>query len=345
MNKQGEKNYMNWELFSKYQRGKVSSLEKTEIERLITESAQAGQQFAENLKIWNETECFSVEDTINIDDEWHWIQHRINKRTKVYEVMSRVFRYAAVFIFGIVGTWLFLDQLSHRAPVGMHEIFVPPGEQTQITLADGTRVHLNSDTYFSYPSDFSATKRNCELKGEAFFNVVSDPEHPFEVKTKYQKVKVFGTQFDVNAYDDSKNTITTLFHGKVSILTLDERVIAQLKPNEKAILNHQTRRMVLQTADPEMDAGWKDGIFFFKSISLQELSRKLERWYGVKIIISSEKLKKEQFTGKFFHDQTVWQALDLLKLTIPIDYLPGQRTIRVYHSNKSKKLPMKSNSN
>ena len=109
-------------------------------------------------------------------------------------------------------------------------ITVPAGQRAQITLADGTRVWLNSQSTLTYASNFGRRERNVELDGEAYFEVAKNKDIPFYVHTEMNKVKVVGTCFNVCAYKDSKEFETTLVEGIVDIYpTNNNKVITRLK--------------------------------------------------------------------------------------------------------------------
>lgn len=83
-----------------------------------------------------------------------------------------------------------------------HKLMVPPGGEYNLTLADGTNVWLNSGSELKFPVRFAGNVREVYLKGEAFFEVVSDSLHPFSVKAGEAEIKVVGTAFNVMNYAD-----------------------------------------------------------------------------------------------------------------------------------------------
>jgi ferric-dicitrate binding protein FerR (iron transport regulator) len=326
---------MNWDLLARYITKNATDEEIKQFEKLISESAEHKEVYESAYKLWEESEHFAFEKEYDVNKEWSNTAVKIRKKKSVKRNLYAAFRYAAVVLLTILVSYQYFNQASNQdLDVAWHKIYVPKGEQTTLTLADGTKVNLNSETHFSYPANYSAFNRKTRLNGEAFFDVVKDPDHPFEVESKYQTVKVFGTGFNVKAYDGSDRSITTLLHGKVSVyLPNDEELIA-LKPNQQSVLNHSTQKIALFNIDNDIDVCWKDGVHYFKNIGFEELIQQIERWYGVKIVLSSERLKDVRFTGKFFKDQTVWEVLDLLKLTLPFDYTAGKRTIEIKYKSK-----------
>ena len=59
-----------------------------------------------------------------------------------------------------------------------------------MTLSDGTKVWLNSETEMKYPVVFDRGKREVFITGEAFFEVVKDSARPFIVHTPHTHTTV-----------------------------------------------------------------------------------------------------------------------------------------------------------
>lgn len=90
---------------------------------------------------------------------------------------------------------------------------------TSFRLPDSTLVYLNSGSVLKYPSIFTGNIREVSLNGEAYFEVAKDPEHKFIVSTPQKsKVEVLGTHFNLEAFDEMDEVITTLVEGKVEFV-------------------------------------------------------------------------------------------------------------------------------
>ncbi|MCL3779724.1 DUF4974 domain-containing protein [Prolixibacteraceae bacterium JC049] len=323
---------MEWHLISRCLSGEATNEEKQKLTNWINECADNKKLYEKAKLAWKTSASFKLSEEYDVDKQWRGVQNKIHRTNNFRRISMQIMRYAAVALVAVISSY-FIWGNRGSAAVDWFQVVVPKGEQTNLVLADGTKVQLNSETVFAYPSNFSRTNRIARLNGEGFFEVTSDKEHPFTIETHFQDVKVLGTKFNLNAYENSDSTVTALLHGVVALFDKAGRKVVELKPTQKAVLKNQTGKILLRKVDEAIDAGWKDGIYYFKSIRLSELVELLERWYGMKITINSDQLKNERFTGTFFRDQTIWQALDLLRLTMPIDYLPGQRTIQINYKN------------
>jgi len=176
-------------------------------------------------------------------------------------------------------------------------ISTPKGRQFQVTLPDGTRVWLNSASSIRYPASFPDDQRQVTITGEAYFEVAKDPGKPFSVHAAgRQEVKVLGTDFNINAYNNEATINTTLLEGavRVSPLATNEGQAAKvLRPGQQAQLgsNNGTGKdntiNIIENADLEKVMAWKNGQFNFRGESLDEVLKQLERWYNIEIIYES----------------------------------------------------------
>jgi ferric-dicitrate binding protein FerR (iron transport regulator) len=113
------------------------------------------------------------------------------------------------------------------------------GNEFDMQLADGTRVWLNADSELRYPVQFTGNDRKVFLKGEAYFEVSHDENKAFIVDTYGQEVKVYGTEFCINAYDE-KITKTVLVEGSVGVRAKQSKLETKLKPGELGLADVQS---------------------------------------------------------------------------------------------------------
>ena len=177
---------------------------------------------------------------------------------------------------------------------------IPRGGEYQLVLPDGTKVCLNSDSELKYTVPFSGNERRVQLKGEAYFEVARNKAKPFIVETNHQSVEVLGTKFNVSAYAEDVNVVTTLVEGKVKVKhAIDENSIAEefLLPDEQLIFNKETSGTSKETVETYPYTSWKDGRFAFESETLESFFTKIARWYNVEVFITDESIKAIRFTG------------------------------------------------
>ncbi len=234
---------------------------------------------------------------------------------------------AAVLLLGLMFSVL-VPYNREPQPDNLQVFSVPFGSRSKVILADGSEVSLNSGSELRYSAGFSSKNRVVSLSGEAFFNVKTDPQNPFTVKTTDFDIKVTGTKFNVCSYSDNKYATATLAEGKIALQLNGNADVLKVEPGEKFRIDRKTQEHSLTDADVESEMAWKDDQFIFKNVPFPELAKRLERWYDVKLNYSDPKFQDYAFTGKFKNQETIWQVLDALKLTTPIDY--QKTTFREY---------------
>ncbi|WP_439183325.1 FecR family protein [Carboxylicivirga taeanensis] len=200
-------------------------------------------------------------------------------------------------------------------------IFIPRKGEFTLTLADGTKVWLNSETTLEYPTQFGADKREVNLTGEAFFEVTKDAARPFIVNVKGVAVKVLGTSFNVQAYGKENTVTTTLVTGKVMLESQLNKAHQEviLQPGMQSIISEQ-EKIVINQVDPLLYAAWKDGEFRFENKPLEEILESLQRWYDVEIVYENQAMKTKRFTGDLKRYAEINTHLDMISLTTNVQF-------------------------
>lgn len=202
---------------------------------------------------------------------------------------------------------------------GPNTLQTPRGGQFRLTLADGTRVWLNSASSIRYPLVFNADKREVFVTGEAYFEVAANKVQPFIVHTNNQKITVLGTHFNVNAYDDEEASHTTLLEGSVEVKRM--KVVAQvtkpmlLQPGQQATLAYDNDARI-QVSNPDLSevTAWKDGEFRFHNTKITTIMRQIARWYDVEVEYQGP-VPTSEFYGVIPRKEYVSQLLKALALT------------------------------
>ncbi len=105
----------------------------------------------------------------------------------------------------------------HKKELEFNQLIIPKGTFYHLVLSDGTKVWLNADSKIKYPVSFGQDKREVSLRGEGYFEVAKDSTRPFIVSTDKMDVRVLGTTFDVNTYEDEGKSFVVLVEGLVEV--------------------------------------------------------------------------------------------------------------------------------
>jgi ferric-dicitrate binding protein FerR (iron transport regulator) len=186
----------------------------------------------------------------------------------------------------------------------------PRGGQCQLTLPDGSQVWLNAESSITYPTAFNANERKVSITGEAYFEVAKDKKKPFRVDIGPATIEVLGTHFNMNTYKDEQTNKTTLLEGSVRIKTVHTSLT--LRPGQQGQYNPRTNNLSLAVhPDVEQAVAWKNGVFNFNNVKLEEAMRQIARWYDVQVVYEKT-IPATTFGGKMGRDLKLSQVLKLL---------------------------------
>jgi len=248
----------------------------------------------------------------------------------------------AFFLFNPIAV-----RLPGKPPPVKSEVSTRPGSRTNLRLPDGTSVWLNSGSKLTYDKDFGIGNRNVSLVGEAFFDVVRNPEMPFEITTPSMHVKVLGTAFNVKSYPTEKTSETTVIRGTVEIISNqrpNEKYV--LRPNEKLVVANTTATtdstvkqdkqtfvsvgsLTYSSQDSSIiETSWVENKLVFDGEAFADIAVKMERWYNVKVVFQDPEIGKLRLTGTFINE-TIEQALHLLEMTGGFHYKVEHNTVTI----------------
>jgi transmembrane sensor len=311
---------MNEEQLIEYIKGEITSESKLiEILDWIESSPENQKQYNQLKNLWVVTGLDHPDDVSIPAFSYPKVRQLLfHERTFV-----SFMKYAAVFILAFVLGSLSLYFINRNQESALFALYntieVPNGERSQVTLYDGTKVWLNSGTKFRYPVVFSRLTRDVFLAGEAYFDVAKDSNHPFIVKTGQLEVKVLGTRFDVYAYPDDNEFSATLEEGSVNAVNTTTGNGVKLKPGEQLTLNCSTNSMKQLKVNTGLYTSWKENMLKFEDAPFEEVIKKMERWYDVKITVDPGINTKERYTMTI-KTESLREMLKLVSKTTKMNY-------------------------
>jgi ferric-dicitrate binding protein FerR (iron transport regulator) len=212
--------------------------------------------------------------------------------------------------------------------VAMNTMRTPRGGQYHLTLPDGTRVWLNAASSITYPVAFQGARRQVSISGEAYFEVAAD-KAPFIVDVAGKSsVEVLGTSFDVNSYPEENAIKTTLLDGRVKVSAPGGPFLT-LRPGQQAQVRQvqgqpapgargqgawapgaPAQITLVAHADTDKETAWKNGVFNFDNVHLDDAMRQLARWYDIEVVYEKG-IPDIQFEGEISRNV---KLSDLLKV-------------------------------
>lgn len=269
------------------------------------------------------TEDILEYQSVDVDKAYSRLNRQMHKKQRRRIFMQTFSRIAAILLLpllisSVMFSYLYMKQKEQIEQIGYTQVSSAPGTVTRLVLPDQSVAWLNSGSTLSYPAVFSDEAREVQLSGEGYFEVESDPKHPFYVITKEGlKIMAYGTKFNVNAYADETFVETVLEQGKIDVINQNERV--QLEPNKLAVYDINTGQFTVSQTNLDEKIGWKDGKLIFRNTPLDEVLKRLSKRYNIDIVLH-QKSKKEYKYRATFTTETIEQILNYLKLTAPIEW-------------------------
>lgn len=203
-----------------------------------------------------------------------------------------------------------------KEKVELNKLIVPAGKRSSLTLVDGTKIWVNSNTTIIYPSSFSKNKREIYINGEAYLEVAHNFQKPFYVKTEQIDVKVLGTSFNICAYQEDQNQQVVLVNGKVEVNTIDKKK-EMLTPGKLFEYDKQNGEASVTTVNTNNFTSWKNGYYQFSNQPLSILFKRLSRYYG-QPIVWDKKVGALICSGKLDLTENLEDVLNGLKEASPI---------------------------
>lgn len=224
-------------------------------------------------------------------------------RTAIYWTMT-----AAATVAIVLSLFLSYPALDKGNRLSAVNITVPVGQMSRLKLSDGTEIWLNSNSQLDVV-DGNRDERVVELKGEAFFEVAKDPEHPFIVRCGERSVKVLGTSFNVTSYSQD-NFSVKLFTGSVEMTDALADYSCTLKPGEQ--IDFENGHYVRNSENGYDNYGWKGGKQSFTDASLETIMRRVGDYFGVSIKFQDESMKHLRCTCAFHSGNSLENILDII---------------------------------
>ena len=204
-----------------------------------------------------------------------------------------------------------------------NELRTPRGGGYNLNLSDGTEVWLNAGSSLRFPVSFTDSTRRVYLEGEGYFEV-SHNGNPFIVSTEDMDVRVLGTSFNVSAYSDESEIVTTLVEGKVRIDytgNRESRIESKvLTPNKQALLNRYLAEIKIEEVNIDHYTSWMQGKLEFSNESLDMVLKRLARWYDFEYEFENNQARDYHFSGRINNTENISTILEMLEMTTDVKF-------------------------
>jgi ferric-dicitrate binding protein FerR (iron transport regulator) len=325
------------ELIARHLSNESSASEEKELERWLAVDPDHTKLLDQYRSVWEKLGRIESVAGIDLDAEWNVLESRMAETGKELSIQPGRKR-SSSFYFGRIAVAAMLAVVLTFSGIYLvnrygYKTLATMDQPEELVLPDGSTVTMNYFSSLKYPRRFSGEIRSIKLEGEGFFEVESDPDHPFVINTRDVDIKVLGTSFNVNAYSENAAVEVTVKTGQVAVTRHGEvpRTII-LKPGNRGVYKKTEETLEITRDIDKNYLAWKTKSFVFEDQTLLDVSNQLNKVYKAEIIIDSDSLKDARITTSF-DDQSLDAILNVLSATLDLNVRKSNGQIILSETN------------
>lgn len=310
------------DLLPLYFEGKLNKEEVNYVKKWYSLSGKNHTIFMQMQQIYETMDLIHTVNSVNENKALEKLHKKMKRQHNLY-IWTWIQRVAAILFIPLLGFTIANHFLAREKAIQKIELTTAPGIIAKTTLPDGTKVILNSNSTLVYPSSFNEETRDIQLNGEAYFEVTKNKECPFIVKTPQNaNIRVYGTEFNVNAYDSNPIVSATLVNGSIAMTynnNLSQSIIQKIRPGQKICYSTQSRQAKVASTDVDIDISWKDGKLIFRNTPFREVIHKIGQRFGVHFIVMNPQYYETAFTG-ILKQQRLDKVLEYFRISADMKF-------------------------
>ncbi|MDP3914146.1 MAG: DUF4974 domain-containing protein [Bacteroidota bacterium] len=257
---------------------------------------------------------------------WQKVMKRISIRKQQPKIIRFMLRVAASILLIALGVGSTFYLQNKMANPSFTEVYSPYGHKTRVILPDGSMVWLNGDTKLKYNSDFSDA-RNVELTGEALFEVTKNPRQLFTVNAEKLRLEVYGTTFNVKSYPEDLISEVALVEGSVGLFR-DKQLLKKMVPGEVISYNSGENKFSAIQGNIGQITSWSADELVIENETFEEVTKYLERWYGVEITLDKSIQLNNRLSFKV-KTESLMELLSIISRITPVTYEINGKQVKI----------------
>lgn len=194
------------------------------------------------------------------------------------------------------------------------------GETKRFHLADGSSIHLNSESKLEIGTGFGEGSRNVKLEGEAFFQVAKDPSNPFRITSNQLTTTVLGTSFNIRAYPGEGHQMVAVKTGKVKVDAEEGHWF--LTPGKQAGIENGIAGETTIEDDP---FAWTENRWVYKNVPLERIVNDLGRRFPKEFVLDPA-ISQEKITASF-EKESLSEIIQAITLSLGIQHAVSNDSI------------------
>lgn len=278
-------------LFHQLRKGQASPAEASEFEHMKHSDPKLGMLAEELDQVWEQSGAY-LSAAILPGDFDELMRKADSGRIKPIQ-RKAAFRWmsiAASLVFLLLSSYVAYNYFGTE--VMLTASYESVGESA-LNLQDGTQVYLNEGSTLTYPETFSGDHRIVQLKGEAYFDVTSNPAQAFIINGSYHQVKVLGTGFSFN----EQTNVVAVKEGRVKFKSLVSNEYVEIAAGQSA--RYEAGRFILNENSQLNEFSWMSNVLSFRNTALAEVLEDLSVHFGQQFILQNSQIANCPFSSIF----------------------------------------------
>lgn len=280
--------------------------------------------YAQFETIWKESRRLLHQSTVDENKAWERFRQRVEAREVVVHPAARSRSWIGMAAAVVVVLGAALVYWLNRPTMPEIITLASSGTPLTDTLSDGSVIHLNRHSQITYRDGFSgSSRREVELKGEAFFEVARNTAKPFVIRVSNGTITVLGTSFNVK--NTGENTEVIVETGLVEV----ENTVQKMKvaPDEVAIIPAADAPLIKKKKEDILYNYYFTGTLVCTDTPLAEVAGKLSEAYSRPIVITGERIGAKKINTVFDLQHPLEGHLRVIGQTLGIDFYMRNDTL------------------
>jgi len=324
-----------YNLIIKFFAGEISDSEMVLLKSLLERNPENQRIFIEENELWHEVSEHVKLIHYNTDAAWMKISSKLglgeeNSRSitilrKInFRILIAAATIACLITIGALGLHMSEITSFKKTATASITISTNEGEKAHIFLTDSTEITLNSGSTLQYNGQYNIKDRKVKFKGEAFFNVRTNPEKPFVVQLEQMSVSATGTRFNIFSFSNEDRVETTLEEGVITVSIKGSEPV-KVKSGQQVVYFVKSKKVMVRDVVTDTYTSWKENKLRFNDTPFEEVLRRIARKYNVRFEISDHELLNLKYTATFI-DEPIEDVMQMLETVSPITYKIYYRT-------------------
>jgi ferric-dicitrate binding protein FerR (iron transport regulator) len=307
---------------AKYLSGEMSEAEAQEYKDEIAVSEENIMKIEKMTKQWSAMKGYNEPKVPDTGKAWNKLHARLDDEklipTRVISMRNRLMpnmlRIAAVVLVLLGVSAVIYFSVNRKPSVEMVQLNTANEANTLIkTLDDGSVIYIAQNSSFSFPKEFENTSRNVSLKGEAFFDIASNPAKPFIIETDQAFIEVLGTAFNVKTQNGSSFELC-VDRGKVKVTMKNDPSNSALVVAGEKVTTYKNN-LLKSKHIINQESAWYKQRMHFKDESLQNIISVLNRNFNTTFVVAEKETGNRKLTVTF-NKETAETMTELICVTL-----------------------------